>query len=214
MRETTALGAAIAAGFAVDVWKEFDELKEINQKDRMIFKPNVDKEEGEKMFKKWGRVSHCRSNTSHQMYTDFDPLGGRNVSRLVRRWRGKWRVLVIWTYNRDEYIRYCRYPSSCHVSVRTDGLVSVTTTAFGLVPVTGHYPGRQVELCLAFLRLCYLMPEAFCGCADGPGVYRVGFIVYITASSITAAVALRGSVDSRHDVWVDQLTVPMVLVLI
>jgi len=61
MRETTALGAAIAAGFAVDVWKEFDELKEINQKDRMVFKPNVDKEVGEKMFKKWGRaVEMCR----------------------------------------------------------------------------------------------------------------------------------------------------------
>lgn len=58
MRETTALGAAIAAGFAVGVWKEFDELKEINQKDRMVFKPNVDKEVGEKMFKKWGRVSN------------------------------------------------------------------------------------------------------------------------------------------------------------
>jgi glycerol kinase len=57
MRETTALGAAIAAGFAVGVWKEFDELKEINQKDRMIFEPNVSKDEGEKMFKKWGRVS-------------------------------------------------------------------------------------------------------------------------------------------------------------
>jgi glycerol kinase len=56
MRETTALGAAIAAGFAVGVWKEFDELKEINQKDRMVFKPNVGKAEGDKMFKKWGRV--------------------------------------------------------------------------------------------------------------------------------------------------------------
>ena len=32
MRETTALGAAIAAGFAVDVWKNFDELKEIGGK--------------------------------------------------------------------------------------------------------------------------------------------------------------------------------------
>ena len=53
MRETTALGAAIAAGFAVDVWKEFDELKEINQKDRMVFEPNVTPEEGAKMFKKW-----------------------------------------------------------------------------------------------------------------------------------------------------------------
>jgi glycerol kinase len=56
MRETTALGAAIAAGFAVNVWKEFDELKEINQRDRVIFKPNITPEESEKMFKKWERA--------------------------------------------------------------------------------------------------------------------------------------------------------------
>ncbi|KAF2739595.1 glycerol kinase [Polyplosphaeria fusca] len=61
MRETTSLGAAIAAGFAVDIWKEFDELKEINQKDRMIFEPNISKDESTKMFKKWGRaVEMCR----------------------------------------------------------------------------------------------------------------------------------------------------------
>ncbi|KAF2264608.1 glycerol kinase [Lojkania enalia] len=61
MRETTALGAAIAAGFAVDIWKEFDELKEINQKDRMVFEPSMSKEESAKMFKKWGRaVQMCR----------------------------------------------------------------------------------------------------------------------------------------------------------
>jgi glycerol kinase len=72
MRETTALGAAIAAGFAVDVWKEFDELKEINQKDRMVFKPNVDKEVGEKMFKKWGRVSNFHEPTARVTCADFD----------------------------------------------------------------------------------------------------------------------------------------------
>ncbi|OCL07567.1 glycerol kinase [Glonium stellatum] len=61
MRETTSLGAALAAGFAVDIWKEFDELKEINQKDRMIFQPNISREESAKMFKKWGRaVDMCR----------------------------------------------------------------------------------------------------------------------------------------------------------
>jgi glycerol kinase len=61
MRETTSLGAAIAAGFAVDIWKEFDELKEINQKDRMIFQPDISKEESAKMFKKWKRaVEMCR----------------------------------------------------------------------------------------------------------------------------------------------------------
>ncbi|KAL1297406.1 hypothetical protein AAFC00_004940 [Neodothiora populina] len=61
MRETTALGAAIAAGFAVDIWSEFSELKAINQKDRTIFEPNTSPEESEKMFKKWERaVSMCR----------------------------------------------------------------------------------------------------------------------------------------------------------
>ena len=61
MRETTALGAAIAAGFAVDIWKEFDELKAINQKDRMNFRPDVGKEESEKMFRKWTRaVQMCK----------------------------------------------------------------------------------------------------------------------------------------------------------
>ena len=61
MRETTSLGAAIAAGFAVDIWKEFDELKEINQKDRVIFQPNISREESAKMFKRWGRaVEMCR----------------------------------------------------------------------------------------------------------------------------------------------------------
>ncbi|SMQ48503.1 unnamed protein product [Zymoseptoria tritici ST99CH_1A5] len=56
MRETTALGAAIAAGFAVGIWKEFGELKAINQKDRMQFHPDVDREQSEKMFTKWKRA--------------------------------------------------------------------------------------------------------------------------------------------------------------
>ena len=61
MRETTALGAAIAAGFAVDIWKEFDELKAINQKDRMIFTPDISSSESAKMFRKWSRaVEMCR----------------------------------------------------------------------------------------------------------------------------------------------------------
>ncbi|KAF2860082.1 glycerol kinase [Piedraia hortae CBS 480.64] len=58
MRETTALGAAIAAGFAVDIWKEFEELRAINQNDRTVFEPNVPPEVGEKMFKKWERAVH------------------------------------------------------------------------------------------------------------------------------------------------------------
>lgn len=53
MRETTALGAAIAAGFAVGVWKEFEELKDINKLDRTIFEPKLDKKKSKAMFKKW-----------------------------------------------------------------------------------------------------------------------------------------------------------------
>ena len=61
MRETTSLGAALAAGFAVGVWTTFDELKAINQKNRTLFKPVITKQESAKMFKKWSRaVEMCR----------------------------------------------------------------------------------------------------------------------------------------------------------
>ena len=56
MRETTSLGAAIAAGFAVDVWKEFEELKEINKEDHTIFEPQISKEASTKMYKRWERA--------------------------------------------------------------------------------------------------------------------------------------------------------------
>lgn len=56
MRETTSLGAAIAAGFAVDVWKEFEELKEINREDRTAFHPQISKEQSAKMYRRWDRA--------------------------------------------------------------------------------------------------------------------------------------------------------------
>lgn len=56
MRETTALGAAIAAGFAVGVWKSFDELKKINSKGKTIFKPTYSKERRDKEMKLWNKA--------------------------------------------------------------------------------------------------------------------------------------------------------------
>ncbi|MCJ1391507.1 Glycerol kinase [Xylographa bjoerkii] len=56
MRETTALGAAIAAGFAVDVWKEFKELSEINRTDRMVFRPQISKKQSAMMYKSWAKA--------------------------------------------------------------------------------------------------------------------------------------------------------------
>lgn len=61
MRETTALGAAIAAGFAVDVWKNFDELKEVNTAGQTTFEPQMDEKSNKKMFRRWERaVRMCK----------------------------------------------------------------------------------------------------------------------------------------------------------
>lgn len=53
MRETTALGAAVAAGFAAGLWKEYDELKEVNVAGRTEFLPKMEKSKSEAMFRKW-----------------------------------------------------------------------------------------------------------------------------------------------------------------
>jgi len=61
MSETTALGAAIAAGFATGVWKSLDELKEVNTAGQTTFEPQMDEQESKKLFKKWERaVKMCR----------------------------------------------------------------------------------------------------------------------------------------------------------
>jgi len=56
MRETTALGAAIAAGFAVNVWQEFNELKGINRNDRTTFVPKTDDATRDKLFANWEKA--------------------------------------------------------------------------------------------------------------------------------------------------------------
>ncbi|KAG9246492.1 hypothetical protein BJ878DRAFT_437150 [Calycina marina] len=53
MRETTSLGAAIAAGFAIGVWKQFDELSDMSRDGRTIFQPAKMNKKTKTMFKKW-----------------------------------------------------------------------------------------------------------------------------------------------------------------
>jgi glycerol kinase len=61
MRETTALGAAIAAGFASKVWTSFDELKEVNTAGQTVFESKIDEKARSKMFRKWEKaVQMCR----------------------------------------------------------------------------------------------------------------------------------------------------------
>lgn len=56
MRETTSLGAAIAAGLAAGVWKDLDELKGLNREDRTVFDPRLSKKESIKMYRRWERA--------------------------------------------------------------------------------------------------------------------------------------------------------------
>lgn len=61
MRETTALGAAIAAGFAERVWKDFDELREVNTKGETVFEPKMSERESKRLFSRWERaVGMCK----------------------------------------------------------------------------------------------------------------------------------------------------------
>lgn len=61
MLETTALGAAIAAGFAVGVWQSFEELKNVNTAGMTVFRPKIGKEESDKKFGRWEKaVEMCR----------------------------------------------------------------------------------------------------------------------------------------------------------
>ena len=56
MRETTALGAAIVAGFAIGLWKDFAELKEINKEGHAKFLPGILKSERDRMYGRWHRA--------------------------------------------------------------------------------------------------------------------------------------------------------------
>jgi glycerol kinase len=61
MLETTALGAAIAAGLAVGVWSSLEELKEVNEDDRTEFRPRIGRKKSERMFGRWEKaVEMCR----------------------------------------------------------------------------------------------------------------------------------------------------------
>lgn len=56
MHETTALGAAIAAGFAVGIWSDFSELKDMNRANRTIFTPKISPTQSRKMYRTWSKA--------------------------------------------------------------------------------------------------------------------------------------------------------------
>lgn len=53
MRETTSLGAAIAAGLATGVWDELEDLKEVNSEGHKIFQPELSEKKRKSMRRRW-----------------------------------------------------------------------------------------------------------------------------------------------------------------
>ena len=53
--ETTALGAAYAAGLAVGFWKDFDDLRKNWQEDKR-WEPSMDEEERQRQYRLWKKA--------------------------------------------------------------------------------------------------------------------------------------------------------------
>lgn len=78
MRETTALGAAIAAGLAVGMWRNFAELRDINRAGGAVFEPRITREESTSKFGEWEKaVRMCKGwisdNNSKHAETNSEP---------------------------------------------------------------------------------------------------------------------------------------------
>ncbi len=56
MRETTALGAAIAAGLAAGLWKSTEELQSWRNRQNDVFNPRIRYLQSEQMFRRWERA--------------------------------------------------------------------------------------------------------------------------------------------------------------
>lgn len=56
MRETTALGAAIAAGLAAGVWRNFADLRDINRAGGTVFDPQILPQESAAKCREWEKA--------------------------------------------------------------------------------------------------------------------------------------------------------------
>ena len=56
MQETTALGAALTAGLVVGVWERVDQLKQTNERGRVVFQPRMESHKRERLCRRWERA--------------------------------------------------------------------------------------------------------------------------------------------------------------
>ncbi|KAI5293038.1 Glycerol kinase [Ascosphaera acerosa] len=61
MHEITALGACIAAGFAIKLWTTIDDVRKLNASKRQVFTHKITTAQSERMYQKWTKaVEMCR----------------------------------------------------------------------------------------------------------------------------------------------------------
>jgi glycerol kinase len=56
MSETTALGAAIAAGYAIGIWRSLEDAKSVNARGTRVFNAQMGAEKSSAMYARWGRA--------------------------------------------------------------------------------------------------------------------------------------------------------------
>ncbi|KAJ5991031.1 hypothetical protein N7499_011575 [Penicillium canescens] len=83
MRETTALGAAIAAGLAVGMWRNFAELRDINRAGGTVFEPQVTREDSSVKFREWERAVQMSRGWVGPGNSREKAEGGKNSATLV-----------------------------------------------------------------------------------------------------------------------------------
>ena len=55
-RHTVALGAAIAAGLAFGLWRNFEEMQGIHSEGKTVFEPRLTREQSAEQFARWDRA--------------------------------------------------------------------------------------------------------------------------------------------------------------
>ncbi|KAL4940311.1 hypothetical protein BDV06DRAFT_224191 [Aspergillus oleicola] len=89
MRETTALGAAIAAGLAVGLWRNFAELRDINRAGGTVFRPQTSIERSREQFSLWEKaVGMCKGWVGNKPHTRDQKDGAGTKSASVTQMRG------------------------------------------------------------------------------------------------------------------------------
>ncbi|KAJ5955513.1 hypothetical protein N7501_009792 [Penicillium viridicatum] len=83
MRETTALGAAIAAGLAVGIWHNFAELRDLNRSGGAVFEPQVPRQESAKKFGQWERAVQMSRGWVGSQSAEKEDTDGPNKETYV-----------------------------------------------------------------------------------------------------------------------------------